>query len=259
MSKENIQLRKIAAYATIIATIIALLTLLNDCNKGNIDINNTVSPVINVSSSSLLDNTSRRDTVVNIYVTEPQVERKTARLTNDVKKNPKPLAIPHTEDIAQPKPLNKDEYVYELSQNDIAIIIVDENDNPVNKVTSEIANYFRRRGYVVTESLFKQNFYKSPYVQQLEFVDSRLFDLFNLQVYAKNVFFGRYSKSIKEGSYTTYVCIGQLDAKIISCVKKSTVNSRPLYTSNGFNDKLRAERGTIEKLIEQLEEWNPNL
>ena len=138
-----------------------------------------------------------------------------------------------------------------VMKSDIAVVILDANNSPVNSITSGIANLYRNKGYVVTNSLFTLRLFQSKYLRQLENANSQLIEKLELPSLVKYVVIGTYSKTLEPntGEYVKVVCRANLNVRVISCNSRSQIDGFELAVSNGHDDPQHAEKGAIEKLM----------
>ncbi|MDP1762554.1 MAG: hypothetical protein Q8L07_01620 [Sediminibacterium sp.] len=145
---------------------------------------------------------------------------------------------------------NSGEFVNETtSEMDIAIIIIDNNKQSLNSISSDIANLYRSSNHSVTTSLFTAVFFHSKYLDELINSNAQLIVKLNLSSHAKYIIVGKYSNAFETGDYTKFISRATLDVVIISCATKSQIDGFTLSAANGYDDKEHAEKGAKEKLI----------
>lgn len=168
--------------------------------------------------------------------------------------------LPRTE--LQNEEADVTDYISSTGKTDVAIVIANQNQQPATPTSSAIENIYREKGLTTTHSLFSNNFYHSKYFDKLAFADSKTIDKLSLVNYTNVLVVGKYGSSFRDGSgeFGKVICDATLEIIIISSKDKSQINSFTLSASNGgFDDRLHAEKGAIEKLINQYRAQNLNL
>ncbi len=159
---------------------------------------------------------------------------------------------PHENKLPKEEVILSDEYINKAAEKtDIAILILDANNDQVNAVSSGIANLYRSKGYSVTNSLFTAKLFQSPYLRDLENANSKLIDKLELPARVKYIVLGRYSGTTGPGTgeNSKFVCRAKLDVRVISSTSRSQINGFELIVFNGHGDIDHAEKGAIEKLM----------
>lgn len=186
-------------------------------------------------------------------VPNPRKQKESPQPTNDRKEIITQLGNPQQQPSEIKKEegaINPGEFINEAtSESDIAIIIVDNNKQSINSISSDIANLYRSSNHSVTTSLFTTAFFHSKYLDELINSNTQLIAKLNLSSHAKYIIVGKYSNAFETGDYTKFISRATLDVVIISCVTKSQIDGFTLSATNGYDDKEHAEKGAKEKLI----------
>ena len=145
---------------------------------------------------------------------------------------------------------------------DIAIVIASDGDMN-GQIASQIGTLYEEQGHSTTTSQFTSAFVNSDAFKGLEHAESSVIDQLNLPATLKYVVLGTYSNQIEDGSnnggYTKYVSRGKLKISIVSCERKSQLNSFSINVANGYDDKDNAEAGAIEKILKDYKVNHLNL
>lgn len=142
------------------------------------------------------------------------------------------------------------EYInYGLQKSNIAIFILDNNNRPLSTFSSEIANLYRGKGYLVTTSLFTNAFFSSSYLNEIITANSKVFDKLGLASQVDYIVIAKYSNVFEAGELTTWISRASLDVSVISCALKSQTDGFPILVSSGHFDKQNAEKGAKEKIL----------
>jgi hypothetical protein len=173
-------------------------------------------------------------------------------------KNSTPIN-PQNKNTQQTEQLKKDDAEIKLdgfinevgAETDMAVLIIDNYSQPVNSISSDIANLYRNKGHLVTNSLFTTKLLNSKYLNDLMNSNSQLIKALNLPSNLKYLLIGKYSKSFDkgDGENVKIICRANLDVRVISCVSKSQIDGFEISVSNGHDDSQHAEKWAIKKLI----------
>lgn len=147
------------------------------------------------------------------------------------------------------KSSGKENYINNTGKNDIAVLIVDNNNHPVNAVSAGIASLYREKKFSVTTSLFTSSFLGSAYFEKVQNANSAAIEKLQLGSNAKYIVIGKYARKFETGENTKWICRASLDIAVISCITKSMVDGFLVTASSGYDDEVNAENGAIEKLL----------
>ncbi len=166
----------------------------------------------------------------------------------------------NTSTAVQKPSINPDEYVNSTgTQFDIAVLVIDANNRVMHSIASGISDLYKKKYGAVTTSLFTSKFLNSSYLNEVQNANAQVIETLGLASRSKYIVIGKYSNSFDEGTYTKYVSRASLDIVIISCASKTQLSGFLLQASNGYDDKQNAEKGAIEKLMDQYEQKHFNL
>jgi hypothetical protein len=150
--------------------------------------------------------------------------------------------------------VNAGDYINEnIPKSDIAILIINQSGSLVMALSGGIADMYRINNHSSTvTSLFLPKFISSTYMERLYQGDANLIDLLHLASHANYIVIGKYASDFSNGEFTKYVCTATLDIAIISCQTKQIQSAFSLVASNPYDDKIRAENGAKEKLLQDF-------
>jgi hypothetical protein len=157
-------------------------------------------------------------------------------------------------------PIKSEDYINAISKCDVAILIVDVNNNPINSISSSLKELYEKSNKAISISLFTDDFLKSKYLNKLKNGDSKLIEMLRLESFADYIVLGKYSNVFDvNNDEPKYTSRAKLDISIVSCSAKSIIRSFVVNGTNGFDDKQHAENGSIEKIIDVYEKRYLNL
>jgi len=147
------------------------------------------------------------------------------------------------------------------AETDMAVLIVDNNNQAVNGISSDITNLYRGKGHLVTNSLFTNKLLSSKCLGELMNSNSQLITRLNLPSHLKYIVVGKYSKSFRnsDGDNVKVVCDADLDIRVIGCATKSQIDGFEISESFGHNDNQHAEKGVIMKIVSNFSVNHLNL
>lgn len=146
--------------------------------------------------------------------------------------------------------INFNDFISDTTQkNDVGVVILDQDSQPLSSVAAQISTFYRNQGLTVTSPVFNYAFFKSQYFKSLKNADRSIIDKLSLASHLKYLIIGKYTNTIENGADTKYISRASLDVSIISCVAKSETDAFKINVANGYDDKQNAEAGAIEKLI----------
>jgi hypothetical protein len=224
----------------LIASIIYCLKLDRDKTEGAL-----------VGSANTAIDTGRKEPKDNLVTKQPG----TIQIPTGVAQNKKSEV--HNEKITESKPATAPEkqttvinYINKQAPKaDIALLILDSKNQPVNSISSKVAEFYRSKGYTVNTSLFTDDFLESKYLNKLRYGNADVIDMLGVSALAKNIVIGKYANSIENGSLMKYISRARLDVVVISCTSKSQIDVFDINRSNTHGDKLHAESGAIDKIM----------
>ena len=151
---------------------------------------------------------------------------------------------------------------HSTTASDIAIVI--ESDGEINsQIASRIGKLYESKGYPTTTSQFTQEFVSSAAFKEVEHAQAKTIEKLGLPTSLKYIVIGTYSNEIEDGKnsggYTKFVSRAKLKISIVSCEKKSQMDSFLINVNNGYFDKESAQDGAIDKIIDYYKENHLNL
>lgn len=174
-----------------------------------------------------------------------------------------PITVNHTQSNSIPKDITADEtnnYInITTTKSDIAVLVIDNNNNPINSISSEIASLYRTKGYSVTTSLFTNSFITSGYLNEVRTANSRIIDKLRLASQVNYIIIAKYSNNFEPGGETKWISRANLDVTVTSCASKSQQDAFLISVSSGFDDQQHAETGAKEKIITSFKASHLNL
>lgn len=134
---------------------------------------------------------------------------------------------------------------------DIAVLILDDNGQFVNELSSSIATIYRNQGQSVTSSLFTTSFIQSKYLSELRNANSQVLDMLNLNTHVNFIALGKISYSFRKGTLgvQTIICIANIEMSIISANQKTLNNSFSFFVNGNGVSKSQAREEALRKLV----------
>lgn len=171
----------------------------------------------------------------------------------------KTISLPETEK-AQPE-FDIAGYLNGLNAKfDMALLIVDENKQPENELSSRIANFYRKQNYSVTYSLFTTKFIQSQYFYDLQNANSQVINMLKLDSLINTAILGEITYTFRDGTLEagTIICHAKISMNIISANQKSLINSFSVSANgNGVSDAQAKENAILILLNKLNEEYSP--
>jgi hypothetical protein len=153
-----------------------------------------------------------------------------------------------------------DSMINKIQKVDVAVSVIDSNNRLINSLSSEIASLYRdKSGKTVSTSLFTEDFFESNYVDKLFNANSQLIGRLDLLSRTKIIVICRYSNKFDAGELAKYISRASLDIVVISSVSSSKIDGFQIDASNPYDDKVHAEKGAKEKIIDEYSKKHLNL
>jgi hypothetical protein len=232
---------------TFIGSVVSILSYIgwDVCIKPQFDPKKDTINAFIVNSNLIQKN--QKDTV---FVIQPSNPNQGKGLHNENAENRSDVAKKSKENTEIPIPAN---YINPIPKSEITILILDENNKPINSISSQIASLYMKGGHSASINLFNAAFLKSAYLDELINGNSKIIKEFSLSSYADYVVIGRYSaKYEKGGTFFKLICQANIDISVISCSLKQ-LRSFSVSGRNGADDKEHAKTGAMEKIIKKYE------
>ncbi|MBN1819636.1 MAG: hypothetical protein JW833_02910 [Prolixibacteraceae bacterium] len=182
-------------------------------------------------------------------------EEKSEEKNNIKEEKPENKNLAETEKI-EPADVT-DEYLNNLNTKfDIALLIIDENEQQENELMSQIAALYRNQGYSVTYSLFTTKFIQSEYLPELQNANSQVIKMLKTDTLINTIVLGEVTYSFRNGTLVvgTIICNATIKMNIISAIQKSLINSFSFSVNGNGVSESQAKEHAFSKLFDKFKE-----
>ncbi len=139
---------------------------------------------------------------------------------------------------------------------DIAVLIVNDNRQQENEISSQIAAIYSNQGYSVSYSFFTTNFIQSHYLTELQNANSQTIHMLDIDSQIKKIILGEVTYTFREGSLVagTTICNAKINMNIISVDQKSLIYSFSFSVNANGVSKLQAKEQALNRLFFKYKE-----